>query len=271
VTDGRPAVGLGGKVALVTGAARGIGRATALALAEDGADVGVADVLPAVGRTAEAVARVGRRTAVAVFDIADPAAVHEGIASLVRALGPIDVLVNNAGIVDHVAPLVGMDHAAWARELAVNLSGAFNTIKEVVGSMAERRWGRIVNVSSIAALGGLHRQAGYAASKAGLLGLTKTVALEHARDGVTCNVVLPGLIETELVLAMPAEIREHAVAATPARRLGGTAEVAHLIAFLASVRAGFINGAEIPIDGGFRLNTSTLASVREVREIRRPG
>ena len=214
---------------------------------------------------------MGRRSAAAVFDIADPAAVREGVEAVRAALGPVDVLVNNAGIVNNIAPLGRMSHGAWERELAVNLSGAFNMIKEIVGPMAERRWGRIVNVSSVAARGGLHHQAGYAASKAGLLGLSKTVALEHARDGVTSNVVLPGLIATELVLAMPAEIREHAVAATPARRLGEPAEVAHLIAFLASEHAGFINGAEIVVDGGFGLNTSTLASVREVRETWRPA
>ena len=225
---------LAGRVALVTGAARGIGRATALVLAAEGADVGVVDVRPEVEATAEAIRAAGRRSAPAVFDVADAAAVRVGVASIRTALGPIDVLVNNAGIVDNVAPLARMSHGAWARELAVNLSGAFNLIQEVIGSMAERKWGRIVNVSSIAALGGLHHQAGYAASKAGLLGLTMTVALEHARDGVTCNAVLPGLVATELVTAMPAEIREGAVAATPARRLGESAEVAHLIAFLAS-------------------------------------
>ncbi|MBI4628907.1 MAG: SDR family oxidoreductase, partial [Candidatus Rokubacteria bacterium] len=111
----------------------------------------------------------------------------------------------------------------------------------------------------------------YAASKAGLLGLTKTVALEHARHGVTCNAVLPGLIATDLVQAMPAEIREASIRATPARRLGLTEEVARLVAFLASEHAAYINGAEIPVDGGLSLNVSPLASVREVREMRRPG
>ena len=203
----------------------------------------------------------------------DPAAtaVGAGVARVREALGPVDVLVNNAGIVNNIAPVARMTPEAWQRELAVNLSGAFNLIREVVGGMVERGRGRIVNVSSIAAWGGLHRQAAYAASKAGLLGLTKTVALEHARHGVTCNAVLPGLIATELVEAMPAEIRAAAVAATPARRLGLTEEVARLIAFLASDAAAFINGAEIPVDGGLSLNMSPLASVREARETRRPA
>ena len=260
---------LRGRVALVTGAARGIGRATAQALAEAGADVAVTDVVPALEDAAAAVRAAGRRAALVVFDVADPAAAREGVARVRAALGPVDVLVNNAAIVNNVAPVLRMTPEAWARELAVNLSGAFNMIQAVVGEMAARGWGRIVNVSSVAAWGGLHHQPGYAASKAGLLGLTRTVALEHARDGITCNAVLPGLIGTELVAAMPAELRAGAVAATPARRLGEPREVARLIAFLASDAAAFINGAEVPIDGGLRLNTSSLASRREVGETRR--
>lgn len=262
---------LTGRTALVTGAARGIGRAIADALAAEGADVAVADVSPRVEETAAAVRAAGRRGAAAVFDVADPAAVRDGVGRLATAVGPIDVLVNNAGIVDNVAAVARMTPEAWQREIAVNLSGAFHLIHELVGGMAERRWGRIVNVSSIAAWGGLHLQAAYAASKAGLLGLTKTVALEHARHGVTCNAVLPGLIATDLVQAMPAEIREASIRATPARRLGLTEEVARLVAFLASEHAAYINGAEIPVDGGLSLNVSPLASVREVREMRRPG
>ena len=262
---------LEGKVALITGAARGIGRATALVLAEEGADVGVADILSEVEETAAAIVKMGRRAATAVFDISDPAQVRAGVETIRNSLGPIDVLVNNAGIVNNIAPLARMSQEAWQRELAVNLSGAFNMIQEVIGSMAARKWGRIINVSSVAALGGLHCQAGYAATKAGLIGLTKTVALEYGRAGITCNAILPGLIGTELVNAMPPEILEAAVAATPTLRLGTTAEVGQLIAFLASERAGFINGAEIAIDGGLRLNTSSLASRREVAKTPKPG
>ena len=262
---------LEGKVALITGAARGIGRATALALAEEGADVGLADILPEIEETAAAITKMGRRAATAVFDISDAAQVHTGVETIRNSLGPIDILVNNAGIVNNIAPLARMSQEAWQRELAVNLSGAFNMIQEVIGSMAARKWGRIINVSSVAALGGLHYQAGYAATKAGLIGLTKTVALEYGRAGITCNAILPGLIGTELVNAMPAEILEAAAAATPTRRLGTTVEVGQLIAFLASDRAGFINGAEVAIDGGLRLNTSSLASRREVAKTPKPG
>jgi NAD(P)-dependent dehydrogenase (short-subunit alcohol dehydrogenase family) len=257
---------LDGKTVLITGAARGIGRATALRLADEGANVAVVDILPQVEATAEAIKQRGRLSVWAVFDISDPDQVRAGIEKISEVLGAVHVLVNNAGIVNNIAPMARMTHEAWSRELAVNLTGAFNMIKAVIEPMVEARWGRIINLSSLAALGGLHRQAGYAASKAGILGLTKTVALEHARHGITGNAILPGLIDTELVEQMPEEIRENAIAMIPARRLGLTDEVAHLVAFLASDRAAYINGAEIPIDGGMRLNVTTLGSRKELKE-----
>ncbi|MEW6442469.1 MAG: SDR family NAD(P)-dependent oxidoreductase [bacterium] len=260
---------LTGKVALITGAARGIGRAAALVLAGEGADVAVADIQPEVEETARRIGALGRRSAWEVFDISDPAQVAEGVGRIRGSLGEIDILVNNAGIVANIAPIRKMTHEAWEREIAVNLSGAFNMIKEVIGPMVARKWGRIINMSSGAAAGGLHRQIGYAASKAGLLGLTKTVTLEHARDGVTCNAILPGLIGTELVHMMPEEIRARALAVIPARRLGLTEEVGHLIAFLASDKAGYINGAEIRVDGGMGLNAGTLGSRKELKETAR--
>jgi len=261
---------LDGKVVLITGAARGIGRATALVLAEEGAAVGVADIAPEVEQTAATIAGKGGRAAATIFDIADPAAVHVGVEAIRQQLGDITVLVNDAAIVTNISPLTRMSHDAWNREIAVNLSGAFNLIKEVIGSMIEKRWGRIINISSVAATGGLHNQAGYAASKAGLLGLTQSVTLEYARAGITCNAILPGLIGTELAQKMPAEIRERATAIIPARRLGEMQEVGQLVAFLASDRAAFINGATIHIDGGLRLNAVPLGSRRELQEISGP-
>jgi len=254
---------LNGRIALVTGAARGIGRTIALGLAAAGADVAVADLLPAVEETAGHIRAAGRRAAAATFDVADPAQVETGVQQLRSALGDVDVLVSNAAIVDNIAALTKMTPARWQREIAVNLSGAFNMIQAVLGPMITRGWGRIIVMSSVAARGGLHRQAAYAASKAGLLGLVHTVTLEHARHGITCNAILPGLIETEAVQALPAEIRDAYLATMPARRFGTMPEVAHLVAFLASDEAGFINGAEIDIDGGLRLNTGSLGSRRE--------
>jgi NAD(P)-dependent dehydrogenase (short-subunit alcohol dehydrogenase family) len=255
---------LEGKIAVVSGAAHGIGRAIAVALAGDGADVGLFDLDAAVAETAAAVRALGRRAAWVRGDVGDVGQVRAGIAVIIGELGPVDVLVNNAGIVDNIASIEKMAQAAWERELAVNLGGAFNMVRAVVGAMAERRWGRIVNISSRAARGGLFHQIGYAASKAGLLGLTHTVSLEYGRKGITCNAILPGLIGTEKVMAMPAAIREHLAAATPAKRVGRPEEVARLVAFLCSDEAGFINGAEIDIDGGARLNTMALSSQKEL-------
>ena len=262
---------LKGKIALVTGAARGIGKATAKILSGEGAVVAVADVLPEVSATAGEIERENGRSAFAIFDISDPERVAEGVREIREDLGDIDILVNNAGIVNNIAPLRKMTHEAWRREISVNLSGAFNMIQETIGAMIEKKWGRIVNVSSLGATGGLHNQAAYAASKAGLLGLTKTVTLEHAKDGITCNAVLPGLIGTELVQAMPEEIVRAATAMIPSSRLGQMEEVGHMIAFLACDGAGFINGEEIHVDGGMRLNMTSLSSRRQGRERDRTG
>lgn len=258
---------LKGKSALITGAARGIGRASAVVLAEQGAAVGVTDIRPEVENTAAEIEKMGRRAAFAVFDIADPAEARQGVAKIRKQLGDIDILVNNAAIVNNIERLTHMTHHAWQQEIGTNLSGAFYMIQQVIGPMIKQQWGRIINISSAAATGGLHKQSGYASSKAGLLGLTRTVTLEHARDGITCNAILPGIIGTELVLRMPKEILQHAIQVTPARRIGQTEEVGHLIAFLASDTAGFINGAAIPIDGGAALNTSSMGSRKEIEEM----
>jgi NAD(P)-dependent dehydrogenase (short-subunit alcohol dehydrogenase family) len=255
---------LTGKVAVVTGGARGIGRVTAGVLAAAGADIAVIDRLPGA-HTVAAVEASGRRGVAAEVDVTDLAAVDVAFERVRGELGDPDILVNGAGITNHVAPVACMTREGWDRELAVNLTAAFAAVQAVIPAMVERRWGRIVLISSIAARSGLHRQAAYAASKAGMVGLARTVALEHARDGVTCNAVLPGLIETEVVAAMPPEITEATIARTAARRLGRMEEVAHLIRFLASEEAGFINGADIPIDGGLSLGGISLGSRREVQ------
>jgi NAD(P)-dependent dehydrogenase (short-subunit alcohol dehydrogenase family) len=260
-----------GRTALITGAASGIGRVTAFRLARDGARLALFDREPTVVQVAEGIAATGARARAWVVDVADAAAVEAAVGEASAACGAIDILVNGAGIVDHVAPLARMDPDAWMREIAVNLGGPFNLIRVIAPGMAERGWGRIVNISSMAARGGLFLQTGYAASKSGLLGLTRNVTLEFARRGVTCNAVLPGLIATEKVLAMPESIRVAGIGAAPARRLGEPDEVAALISFLGSDDAGFINGAEIDISGGAHLNTLALGSRRENTAGRTPS
>lgn len=253
---------MAGRTALVSGAARGIGRAIALRLAREGANVGLIDVQPAVEETARLVREIGRNACVALADIADAEQVRTAVAKLTAALGPADLLINNAGIVNNIASVQKMSDEAWQKELGVNLTGAFHLVRACVGPMVERGFGRIVNISSGAARGGLARQVGYSSTKAALLGLTHTVALEFAGKGVTCNAVLPGMIETENVRAMPQEIRDEAMSRTPVRRFGEPAEIAALVAFLCGDEAGYITGAEIDISGGGHLNTMVLGSRR---------
>jgi NAD(P)-dependent dehydrogenase (short-subunit alcohol dehydrogenase family) len=268
---------LAGRVVLVTGAARGIGRAIALALAEAGADVAVADIHLAKYQgeryyrlkqrwsgdeenvsTCEAVTQRGRRSIGVECDVADRQQVKNSVARVAAELGAIDILVNNAGVVNNLAPLAEMTREAWDRELSINLTGAFHCIQETVPAMATRGWGRIINLSSVAAVTGAASQVAYAASKAGLIALTKTVTKEYAAQGVTCNAVLPGLIATPLVLSMPEELRKATVRGVPAGRLGQTTEIAAVVAFLASPGASYINGVEIPVDGGLLLGTGSL-------------
>jgi NAD(P)-dependent dehydrogenase (short-subunit alcohol dehydrogenase family) len=252
------------RIALVSGAARGIGGAIALRLARDGADVALVDINPAIAETAERVREIGRRSLAVEADISSSQETRAAATKIAEALGPVDLLVNNAGIVDNIATVEKMSDEAWQKEIGVNLTGAFNLVRACVGPMAARGFGRIVNISSVAARGGLSRQVGYSATKAGLLGLTHTVALEYARKGVTCNAVLPGMVETENVKAMPSEIRDEAIARTPVRRFGAPEEIAALVAFLCGNEAGYITGAEIDISGGGHLNTLVLGSRKDV-------
>ena len=260
---------LAGRVALVTGAARGIGRAIALALADDGADVAIADVHlePFHGEqwyrlrrrvsgpeeevpTAAAVAALGRRSIAVGVDVADVDAVEAAVAECTAELGPPDIVVNNAGIVNNIASIATMEPDAWAHEVAVNLNGMFHTVRATAPGMAERGWGRVINLASIAAIRPGLGQPAYAASKAGVIGFTKAVAQEFGPGGVTANAILPGLIATPLVRSMPEHLRERLIARTPVGRLGEPEDIGALAAFLASPAAGFISGVAIPCDGG---------------------
>lgn len=224
--------------ALVTGAARGIGAAVAARLQADGLEVLRADRAPGCELQ---------------LDVA---------ADEFPPLGPIDVCVANAGVTTTIAPAHRMTREQWQLDLDVNLTGAFRTIQACLPGMRERGYGRVVVISSVAAIAGLPGQVAYAASKAGQLGMVLTLAAENARHGVTFNAVLPGLVATEQVLAMPPEVLERARAATAAGRLVAPEEIAAAVSFLASPGAGSVTGQAIAVDGGSSLNRMSLG--REV-------
>ena len=247
---------LEGKTALVTGAARGIGKAIALTLGREGADVAVTDINPeGIQEVAGKIIHMGRKSAAIVLDVADIASVRKGFAEAKSRLGPIDVLVNNAGITTNVGTVIKMPEENWNKELSINLSGVFYCTKQVLQDMAARKWGRIINISSGAGTMGGFGQCSYSASKAGMLGFTKVVALEHARDNVTSNVLVLGLIRTDAYHSIREDMRERIEKGIPSRRPGEPTEVGEVVAFLASERASYINGAEINVTGGQELFT----------------
>jgi len=242
---------LDGKVAVVTGAARGIGKAIALEFAKEGADVAFTDlVIDENGKATEAeIAALGVKAKGYASNAANFEETHQVIDQIVKDFGRIDILVNNAGVTRDKL-LLQMTEEDFDRVLAVNLKGAFNTCKAVCRQMARAKSGRIINISSVAGLMGNPGQANYAASKAGLIGLTKTLAKEYASRGVTCNAVAPGFIETEMTAAMPAPALEAAAGAIPAKRLGRPEDIAAAALFLASDGASYITGEVLKVDGG---------------------
>jgi NAD(P)-dependent dehydrogenase (short-subunit alcohol dehydrogenase family) len=173
-------------------------------------------------------------------------------------LSDVDVCVSNAAITDTIAPAHRMTPEQWQRDVDVNLTGAFRVVQACLGGMRARAFGRVVVISSGAAKGGLPGQVAYSASKAGLLGMVKTIAAENVARGITANAVLPGFVETEMVRAMPADVLERVTEALPAGRMASVGEVAGVVAFLASKHAGYVTGQAIGIDGGLRLNTRSI-------------
>jgi 3-oxoacyl-[acyl-carrier protein] reductase len=239
------------RTALVTGGSGGIGAATAMALAAAGSAVAVgyrsgAEQAQAVVAGIEAAG--GWATAVAI-DIAAPRHVEAAVSEVERHLGPVSVLVNNAGVTDD-GLLLRMTEERWRRVIATNLDGAFHVTRRVTAGMVRARWGRIVNVSSVVALTGSAGQANYAAAKAGLVGLTRSLARELASRKITCNVVAPGPVSTAMVESLPEARRSELADAVPIGRYATPEEVAAAIAFLCSDEAAAITGAVLPVDGG---------------------
>jgi 3-oxoacyl-[acyl-carrier protein] reductase len=239
------------RVAFVTGASRGIGRATVVSLALAGHPIGFcyASDDAAAQETQAQIEAVGGKAVAVRADVSDPDAVDAAFREVETAFGPVTVLVNNAGIT-HDGLLVRMTDEHWRTVLDTNLTGAFHTIRRAAPGMMKARYGRIVNVASVAGHIGQAGQANYSAAKAGLLGLSRSVARELARRGITCNVVAPGPIVTSMTDEMPSEWRAQAEAAVPLGRFGTPDECAAVIAFLCSAAAGYVTGALVPVDGG---------------------
>ncbi len=234
------------RVALVTGGVRGIGAATCRALQKAGYKVAATFVGDAV-----AARSLREEYSIPTFqwNVADFEACQRGVAEVVGALGPIDVLVNNAGITRD-ASLHKMKPEQWRAVVDVNLGGRFNMCHAVIGSMRERGYGRIVNVSSVNGLAGQFGQTNYAATKAGIIGFTKALALESAARGITVNAVAPGYTQTAMVSAVPPGVLERIVAGVPLHRLARPEEVAEAIVFLVSDAAGYITGETLSVNGG---------------------
>jgi 3-oxoacyl-[acyl-carrier protein] reductase len=272
-------IDLSGRVALVTGGSRGLGRADALTLGRAGADVVIADIqvesdsgedaarygpIAQAARaqgfvyaeaTAQEICDLGRRAAAIKCDVTDRGQVDEAVRRTVEEFGSVDILVNNAGTLDHLGQLPDQQPALWERDLRVNLTGSFNCAQAVWPHMKERGWGRIVNMASVAGTLGGFGQASYSTTKAGLLGLTRSLALEGGRHGITCNAIVPGVIGTEAFNFGNPDMNERMVKRTAMRRAGEPQDIANAIAFLCSDLAAYITGVGLNVSGGIELFT----------------
>jgi len=243
------------KVAIVTGASRGIGRAIAIELARRGAAV-VVNYNSKEAAAAEVVTLIkdAGGTAISVqADISDSAQASRLVRTTLNTFGQVDILVNNAGITrDRL--LMMMSEADWDEVIRINLKSVFNCCKAVARPMVRRRQGRIINISSVSGTAGQPGQTNYSASKAGIIGFTKSLAKELGQRGITVNAVAPGFITTDLTADLPADLRQAAIDTTPVHRMGKPEEVAYAVAFLASDEAAFITGEVLTVDGGISMS-----------------
>ena len=271
---------LTGKVAVVTGGSRGLGRADCLTLARAGADVVVTDILlesdPEIEKSAEAsqsalaqlftsqhvvyaeqtseeIRQMGRRSTAIKMDVTDRAHIREVFAGIKKDFGSIDILVNNAGTLDHIGQIEHQSDELWDRDLRVNLTGAFNCTKAAWPYMREQGWGRVIYMASVAGTLGGFGQASYASTKASLIGLGKSMALEGARFGITANIIAPGVIGTEAWKMGDAKMNDRMVLRTAMRSAGEPEDIANAIAFLCSPEARYITGQVLTVAGGIDL------------------
>jgi 3-oxoacyl-[acyl-carrier protein] reductase len=250
-----PSFSLIGKKAFVTGGSRGIGQACALTLAAAGADVAIG-CSPAGADRAQGVCReireLGRHADVYPFDIGERGDMHEICERMSESFHGIDILVNNAGVTRDRA-FRKMERKAWDEVMDTNLNGVFDVTRLFIDGMAARRWGRVINISSIVGQIGNFGQANYAAAKAGLIGLTKTLAREYASKGVTVNAIAPGFIRTGMLDGVPDKAMQSVLEATPVGRLGEPMEISASVLYLASPAAGFVTGHVLDVNGGMAM------------------
>jgi len=243
-------VNLSGRVAFVTGASQGIGRACALKLAQNGAVVAVAARnQEKLNDLAGEIAAAGGKALALALDVCDEDQVKAGCKAAIAEWGKIDILVNNAGITRDQL-VMRMKRADWDAVISTNLTSAYLCIQQVIGSMLKQRWGRIINITSVFGQMGQAGQANYAASKAGLIGLTMAMAREVGSRNITCNAVAPGFIETAMTAGLADEFKQNAVKQIPLGRVGAVDDVANAVAFLASEEASYITGHVLNVNGG---------------------
>jgi len=244
---------LKGKKAIVTGAGQGIGRSIALKMAQEGADTAIAEMNPSTGASAaKEVEALGRRALSISVDVADQEQVQGMVDQVLKAWKRIDILVNNAGF-DRPGNLLKVKEEDWDAVLGVHLKGTLNCIQAVAPHMIENHYGKIVNVSSVWGKSGAVSEVSYSTAKAGIIGLTKSVARELGRYQINVNVILPGLILTPTISKMAEKYQNLIIENTPLKRIGHPEEVANVVAFLASDEAGFVTGAMVEVSGGWNM------------------
>ncbi len=249
-------LGIKGKVAVVTGGARGIGKAIALELAREGAKVGLLDIFDeGLAQTTKEIKDMGGAALGLHCDVGNPDEVNATFAKFCSELGPVVILVNSAAVLDNVSKIEIMDQSRWERDLRVNLTGVFNCVRAALLSMQRENWGRITTISSVAGVLGGFGQAGYSSTKAAVIGLMKTVALEQGKYNINANAVYPGIIATEMFQFMRDDMKDRIRKRIVFKQEGRPEDIAAVVAFLSSEKARYVTGAAIDLSAGISLFT----------------